>query len=235
MNFKNHLLLLPDKPDLERDALANACLKQGGEVQRIAKFWERPEVGNKKVSVYGFDVFCLVLAQLLDLSLVSVRDEWVVALDKKWTKRDLSIKLLKDFNTKNFPTFIKPVKPKLFQAKTYSSLDELQETTSDLALNELTIVSEIVAIAKEVRAFILNGKVLDLAYYEGKGELEAPLLFVKTFLQKSKVELPKTYVLDLGYNEKNGWFILEFNSTWGAGLNHCQAEKVIEAIISSTQ
>jgi len=40
--------------------------------------------------------------------------------------------------------------------------------------------------------------------------------------------------LDLGFNEKDGWFILEFNSSWGAGLNSCNAQKVIDYIHIAT-
>ena len=48
------------------------------------------------------------------------------------------------------------------------------------------------------------------------------------------MDLPKSYVLDIGYNKANGWFIIEFNASWGAGLNGCQAEKVIECIRTAT-
>jgi len=44
------------------------------------------------------------------------------------------------------------------------------------------------------------------------------------------LDLPTTFVLDLGYNEKLGWFVIEFNSSWGAGLNFCKPEKVVECI-----
>lgn len=53
--MKNELLLIPDKPDIERDAIAKIWEEQGGEVQRIAKFWIKPAVGDKRVSIYGYD------------------------------------------------------------------------------------------------------------------------------------------------------------------------------------
>jgi hypothetical protein len=42
------------------------------------------------------------------------------------------------------------------------------------------------------------------------------------------------YVVDIGYNTEKGWFIIEFNACWGAGLNGCSPEKVIDCIIEST-
>jgi hypothetical protein len=38
----------------------------------------------------------------------------------------------------------------------------------------------------------------------------------------------------MAYDEQIGWFILEFNACWGAGLNNCKAEKVIDCIIDAT-
>ncbi|WP_394337843.1 hypothetical protein [Chitinophaga silvisoli] len=40
--------------------------------------------------------------------------------------------------------------------------------------------------------------------------------------------------MDLGFNEVLGWFVLEFNASWGAGLNGCRAEKVIDCILAAT-
>ncbi len=55
--MKNELLLIPDKADVERDQLAIDWKRRGGEVKRIGKFWIKPIVDNKRVSIYGFDTF----------------------------------------------------------------------------------------------------------------------------------------------------------------------------------
>jgi len=31
--------------------------ERGGEVKRIGKFWIKPEIGNKRVAIYGNDSF----------------------------------------------------------------------------------------------------------------------------------------------------------------------------------
>lgn len=47
-------------------------------------------------------------------------------------------------------------------------------------------------------------------------------------------QLPRVVVIDIAYNQEKGWFVLEFNACWGAGLNNCNAEKVIDCIIGAT-
>ena len=37
----NEILLIADKPDIERDAIAKSWLQNGGEIKRIGKFWKR--------------------------------------------------------------------------------------------------------------------------------------------------------------------------------------------------
>ena len=89
-------------------------------------------------------------------------------------------------------------------------------------------------MSKEVRSFILNKKIVDLAYYEGKGLLEEPRKFIENFLEETQIQLPTTFVLDVGYNENDGWFLIEFNSCWGAGLNFCNPTKVIDCLKAAT-
>ncbi len=39
---------------------------------------------------------------------------------------------------------------------------------------------------------------------------------------------------ELGHKEESGWFVIEFNASWGAGLNFCDAQKVIHSIRAAT-
>lgn len=115
--MKNEILLIPDKPDIERDALAEIWEKAGGEVKRIGKFWIKPELGNKRVSIYGYDSFCLVLAQILEVEMEMVKDEWITNLPWKFLKREIKITPVLQIDKIKFPKFIKPVTPKLFKAE----------------------------------------------------------------------------------------------------------------------
>jgi hypothetical protein len=60
-------LLIPEKADVERDAVAAAWTAGGGRVQRLGRFWDPPPLEPESVRVYGNDSFCLVLAQKLGL------------------------------------------------------------------------------------------------------------------------------------------------------------------------
>ncbi|MBO6514999.1 MAG: ATP-grasp domain-containing protein [Bacteroidia bacterium] len=231
----NDVLLIPDKPDVERDALAKAWTVHGGEVLRIGKFWIKPEVKGRRISLYGYDSFCLVLAQLLDLSPAMVNDAFVAELDYNFLKRAMKLTSLDQLEAEDFPTFIKPQVPKSFISQVYGSRESFSTTNPGIGVKEAVIVSEIVEVEKEVRAFVLNGVVLDLQYYEGTGGLDAPNQFLEAFLQRYSNQLPITLVVDLGWNPGKGWFVLEFNNTWGSGLNFCSPEKVIPAIWSAIQ
>ena len=68
-------LLIPDKPDVERDAVAKSFERGGGVVHRIGRFWDPPAFEPSTVRVYGADAFCLVLQQKLGLSLCSPADD----------------------------------------------------------------------------------------------------------------------------------------------------------------
>lgn len=228
--MKNEILLIPDKADEERDEIANIWEAKGGEVKRIGKFWIKPEVGGKRVSIYGYDTFCLVLAQVLGIEMEMVKDEWIADLSVKYLKRNIEIKEIKESSKITFPKFIKSVTPKLFEAAIFQSKDSLKEKIEGIDVSEQLICSDIIHVDKEVRSFILNREIKDLAFYEGSGEIDEAKGFIKDFLANCKLSLPKTFVLDIGFNEKDRWFVVEFNSSWGAGLNFCQPEKVIDCI-----
>jgi hypothetical protein len=228
------LLIIPDKADAERDVLAQKWSEQYGDVMKIGKFWVKPETNGKNVALYGYDSFCLVLAQILNLQMVSPNDEVIGHIDARWTKRQIEIRALAEIDQIQFPIFIKPVTPKLFKGKVYASAEEVKAATMDIKPVEKIIVSEIVPVEKEVRVFVLAQEIQDLAFYEGSGDVEEVRIFAQNCLADIDRFLPNTYVLDLGYNSQIGWFVVEFNSSWGAGLNFCAPEKVLACIKAAT-
>ncbi len=90
-------------------------------------------------------------------------------------------------------------------------------------------------IEAEARAYVLENTIKDMAIYEGAADINGGESFLNEFINKHKTVLPKTVVIDLAYNKVIGWFVLEFNACWGAGLNGCSAEKVIDCIINATE
>jgi len=228
--MKNEILLIPDKTDTERDRIAKSWEAKGGEVKRIEKFWIKPEVGEKRVSIYGYDTFCLVLAQVLEIEMIMVKDETIAELSERYLKRSIEIISIKESSKINFPKFIKPVTPKLFKAEIFKSTADLNSKIEGIDVSERLICSDLISVNKEVRSFILKREIKDLAFYEGTGEINEAREFIADFLKNCKLKLPNSFVLDIGFNEKDKWFIIEFNSSWGAGLNFCEPAKVTDCI-----
>ncbi|MCP4439372.1 MAG: ATP-grasp domain-containing protein [Aureispira sp.] len=227
--MKPLILVIPEKTDEETFAVAKAWEVLGGKVLKLGRFWEPPKLDEYHVRVYGNDTFCNVLAQLLQLNLTAPEDALLAKFDEHYTKRWIGLSFLGQADGLVFPKFVKPAIPKLFQGKVFYTLGELEETTNGLSEDAEVLVSEVVAIEKEMRAFVLNGEVQTMAIYEGR-KCVLPSDFVQEFADSYSSVLPVTYVVDFGYNAEIGWFVLELNAVWGAGLNGCDAEKVAKCL-----
>ena len=228
-------LLIPAKSDVERDRVAQAWEAAGGRVQRVEKFWVKPDLAdNEAVAIYGNDTFAQVLAQVLGLKLLSPDDALIGRISKEWTKRTILQRELAELVERDFPLFVKPVIPKQFAAAVYQSLSELQAATLDLPGKEVVLTSEKVEISAEARFFVLDGAIQASALYEGEGDLTDGESLVSGFARAHLGELPRTYVVDLAFNPDLGWLLLEFNASWGAGLNGCDANLVLPCIQYAT-
>jgi hypothetical protein len=98
------------------------------------------------------------------------------------------------------------------------------------------LVSNIIDdIKAEARAYVKNGTIKDIAFYEGDSNINEGNIFLQNFIEKHLELLPEVVVIDIAYSERLGWLILEFNACWGAGLNNCKADKVIGCIIDATK
>lgn len=233
MSVNGFTLVIPEKGDEERDAVGAAWVAAGGTVLRLDRFWDPPPLDPGRIRLYGNDTFALVLAQKLGLELISPPDDLLAKLPHHHVKRDIALRTLREASTIHFPIFAKPAVPKLFRAAVYSNSPALLEECKGLAADTAILTSQIVQFTAEARAWVLSGKVLDVALYEGDANLEgaeALLLEVAAF-----PGLPATCVLDAGYIEGCGWAVVEANAAWGAGLNGCDAARVLPAIAAATQ
>lgn len=231
---KTVILLLPEKTDIEFEQVANAWLKRGGLVKRLGKYWIKDEeLAKHPIAVYGNQPFCLVLTQLYNAALISVNDLLIAELDNVWTKRNIIITQIGQLEENIFPCFIKPVIPKMFEAKVFKKLADFENTNGGLSKTEDVFVTEIITIEAEARSYLMHGEVKDIALYEGMADLAIARTFLESFIRNTQTLLP-VVVIDLAFSTAKGWLILEFNSCWGAGLNNCDAEKVIDCIISAT-
>jgi hypothetical protein len=225
-------LLIPDKPDAERDALAVAFARRGGTVHRLDRFWEPPRFEPSSVRVYGADSFCLVLQQKLGFPLCSPDDGLMLRVPPEFLRCQLRQLTLGEVLGSSFPVFVKPTMPKQFRGAVYRSAEEIGQECRGLKPETPVFVAEVVSFTAEVRCFVLEGRVLDAAVYEGNADLAEAVAFVAALI--SAMELPRIVVVDVGFIVGRGWAVIEFNAAWGAGLNGCDPEKVLPAILAAS-
>ena len=230
------ILLIPEKTDIEFEQVFATWAGNGGEIRRLGKYWIRDEeLADRKIAIYGNQTFAFVLAQIYNVELLSPDDTLITRLDTKWTGRNVQLRQIGEIRESDFPVFIKPVIPKIFIARIFESLAAFNKVVQGLAADEQILVSSIInPIQAEARAFIMNGEIKDIAFYEGVASLDEGKAFLTSFIDNSRNDLPDVVVVDIAFNEKIGWFVLEFNACWGAGLNNCSAEKVIDCIVNAT-
>lgn len=232
--LKNLILLIPEKADAERAAVAAAWQASGGKVITLGRFWEPPPI-PLGVRVYGDHLFCHVLAQILGLKLISPADDLLLHVDQRCVKRKIQRTTLDCMRKIPFPCFAKPLVPKLFRGRVFDSPFELEEECRQLPSKTGILYCEVVKFNCEARAFIYGGKVITMAIYNGEGNLEDARIFLKSFLDAHSSLLPVTCVADVGYIQDRGWALVEFNPAWGAGLNGCDAKKAILCISEASK
>ena len=224
--------LIPDKPDIERDALAEAFSRYGGSVHRIGRFWEPPNFDPATVRVYGPDTFCLVLQQKLGFALCSPEDDLLLRTPVKYLQRTLTRHTIGEARHIVYPAFIKPLMPKQFRGMVYRSEASFTGECRGLTRETAVVVAEVVAFTAEVRCFVLNGRVLSAATYEGSADVADAKNLVEEVARA--VSVPRTVVIDVGFIADRGWAVVEYNASWGAGLNGCDPERVLPAVLAAS-
>lgn len=233
MDARGLTLVLSDKPDVERDAVASAWSTAGGEVLRLARFWEPPPLPAPSVRLYGAETFCQVVAQKLELELLSPPDDLLLRLPESLARRALIGATLADAARLSFPRFVKSAIPKLIPSRVYSSVEELEGVCGGLEADVLLITSEVVEIVAEARSWVLDGEVAAIACYEGAADLAGARALAVEAGRDTLV--PRACVVDLGLVPNRGWVVVEANAAWGAGLNGCDPAAVLPCIEAATQ
>jgi hypothetical protein len=207
-------LVISDKPDIERDAVADAWAAAGGEVLRLGRFWDPPPLDPKQVRVYGADTFCQVLAQKLGLALLAPDDDSLAHLSSSLTKRAVRKTTLDTVDSASFPAF------------------EVIAEAHGMEPGAELLTSEIVELVVEARSWVLDGVVLSIACYEGNGDLNAASTFAAEVATDAAI--PSACVIDVGLTRDRGWVVIEANPVWGAGLNGCDPAAAARCIARAT-
>jgi len=233
MTLDRLTLVIPAKPDGERDSIADVWREAGGEVERLDRFWDPPgHLDRTRVRLYGNDTFCLVVAQKLRLELIAPDDKVLAKAPDSLLQRRVRLLTLADLNAADFPVFAKPAVPKLFRAKVFDSLDALRGECAGLPSETEVLVSEIVSIRAEARAFVLDSSVQTISVYEGAADRNQAAYFAERVVQA--LAFPRTCVIDVGQLDDGRWIFIETNATWGAGLNGCDPRRVAPCIAAAS-
>lgn len=221
-------LLMPGRSDPERDAVAQAWVARGGDVRFIDRFWEPPFDLRDDLRLYGDMIFCLALADRLNLGLVSPPDDLLLNLDFRWLGRDVAGTTLDSVLVSTLPAFVKPLRPKTFRSRVYADAEALAEETNGLEAVTPVLVSPPVTFAAEARCLLLDKEVVSASVYEGQADSVEAARFAATFEAMHLVA--PTYILDVGIVEGNGWVVVEANATWGGGLNGCDPDAMARCL-----
>ena len=233
MDTRGLTLLVPERTDPERDAVASEWTAGGGKVLRLGRFWDPPALDRAAVRVYGNDAFCLVLEQKLGLSLVSPPDELIAGLDPEFLGREMRVVEAGALSGLVFPQFVKSLIPKQIRSRVYESAVELMEESRGLDASTRFLASPPVVFMAEARCFVLGDEVLDVALYEGHANPSDAGEFAARVA--GRAPLPSTVVVDVGLLDDGRWVVIEFNASWGAGLNGCDPGRVLPAIEAATR
>jgi hypothetical protein len=147
-------------------------------------------------------------------------------------KRKIRRCTLGAISTVTFPSFVKPIIPKQFRGAVYGSGDELIAESRGLSPETAVFIAEPVTFTAEARTFVMTGEVLDSAVYEGREDTAGAGAFVAAL--SKEMPLPRSIVVDVGSIEGRGWSVIEFNAAWGSGLNGCNPDKVLPAIVAAS-
>jgi len=84
----------------------------------------------------------------------------------------------------------------------------------------------------EARFFVLDQNIISCAIFEGDGNLDRARVFVSSLLVNFK--FPRTVVIDVGCTSLGEWRVVEYNATWGSGLNGCDETVVVQCLAAAT-
>ncbi len=109
-------LVMPERGDVERDAVARAWRQAGGDVLKLGRFWQPPPLDPATARLYGNETFCRVLEQILGLRLLGPDDRALLHTPQPLLRRSITGAAVADAGALPYPCFIKSVVPKALAA-----------------------------------------------------------------------------------------------------------------------
>lgn len=194
--------------------------------------------------VYGELMFCDIMADRCDLSLLDPPDQFIEQLPWEYVRRKIefcnavtSLSCFKSFGEPK--VFVKPANDKVFTYGVYHNARDIPLRYVDE--NCPILMSSVVSWETEVRLYCLDGKVLTAASYRYIGdrpeeqELKEAEEFGNEVLSGFCNDLPSAVVLDVGrITDQEGWAVVETNQAYASGLYEgADPEKFLEIVYRS--
>jgi len=233
------LILTPRYTD-DSQSLWKAASRLGWTVERLTH-WRIPEHlrAVQEPVLYGEALFGPTLAEQLGLTLLNPAEDWLTRLPVEYRHREIRLCTLGGARTISTPQFVKPPNDKSFPANVYKGDELPAEFDDDMPV----LVSDVVQWQQEFRCFVLDRTLHTYSIYSRKGELQREAEFfsspeedagLETFIGRlladSRVDLPRSTVIDVGIIEGRGWACVEQNAAWGAGIYGCDPQRALEVI-----
>lgn len=243
------IVILAPRITEDSKSIWRCAINHGWSPQRLAS-WRVPESllnSEAEIMIYGEPLFAEAVVDQLGYVLLEPSIDWLPLLDKKYSKRKVSLMTLREARELSSPCFVKPADGKIFDPKVYQSGDSLP-TAESVDLSIPVLVSEIINYRLEVRCFVRGRKIVTHSPYWREGQLaqndedEWPYLnneetvaleFANQVLQDSSVDIPPACTLDVGRSDSGEWSVIEANPCWGAGLYGCDPLEVLLTIGSA--
>ncbi len=241
-------LILTPRFTEDAQALWRAATQLGWDVERL-RSWQVPEELRSIADpvLYLEGLFGQTLAAQFGLRLLEPPLDWLPNLPVEFRQRQVSLSTLGACREIVEPAFIKPPNDKSFTARVYTGAELPLEYDDDTPV----LVAEVVTWQKEFRCFILDRQIRTVSVYLRDGVLqrdspeerlrqrnfaatESELAEVESFVRKiltdTRIDLPRTAVLDVGVIANRGWAVVEQNAAWGSGIYGCDPVRVLEVL-----
>ena len=188
------------------------------------------------------------LAKKLNCELISPALDWLVNLPHRYRSRTVKSLPWSEARVSTAPGFYKPADDKWFQAKIYESGRAIIPCSEEIDPNEVVIYSDPVKFIKEFRFFVLDRKPLTGSLYAIDGRISKTnegwiideenyknaLEFVTQFCEDSRVEMPRSLVIDVGLLDYGTWAVVESNPSHAAGLYSSDPDLALLCIQAAT-
>ena len=236
-------LFLSARQTDDAQKLWRACIAEKWDVVRVHG-WRVPEISSTDVAIYGEPLFANHVAQILRLKLLEPTIDWLSNLAHRWRCREVRLATLAEARQVTTRSFIKPADEKCFDARIYSSGNELP-APGPLPEDLPVLVQEIIQWSTEFRCFVLDRKVVSASPYwhdgrlaksedglwsAGSDKLEDAIRFCDSLLKDETVSLPDAIALDVGLTKDRGWAVVECNAAFSSGLYGCDPVEVLRVL-----